>query len=258
MVRKTFWTAALAATVAAASFGFAARATADTLQTGAAAPDFSLPSQEDTQVSLSQYKGKWVVLYFYPKDMTTGCTIEAHNFQRDLPKYDALNAVVLGVSLDTVESHKTFCTKDSLTFKLLADPDHKVIDAYGVPVTAHGDNQVRGARHLPHLARRQDRQGLDRRRPQDPQRRRPRGDRSRKRSRLTLASADAKRPGPLERSPGLFACLVRLPGRAYFFLRRLLCGSSLRSLLCRCLLCDCLLGLPSSEPPSSLPSLLLS
>ena len=66
--------------------------------------------------------------------MTTGCTIEAHNFQRDLPKYDALNAVVLGVILDTVESHKTFCTKDSLTFKLLADPDHKVIDAYGVPV----------------------------------------------------------------------------------------------------------------------------
>jgi len=71
--------------------------------------------------------------------MTTGCTIEAHNFQRDLPKYDAANAVVLGVSLDTVESHKTFCSKDSLTFKLLADPDHKVIDAYGVPVMARGE-----------------------------------------------------------------------------------------------------------------------
>jgi peroxiredoxin Q/BCP len=113
----------------------------DVLQAGAAAPNFSLPSQEEKLVSLSQYKGKWVVLYFYPKDMTTGCTIEAHNFQRDLPKYDALNAVVLGVSLDTVESHKTFCTKDSLTFKLLADPDHKVIDAYGVPVTARGDNK---------------------------------------------------------------------------------------------------------------------
>ena len=112
---------------------------ADILQAGAKAPGFSLPSQEDTQISLSQYKGKWVVLYFYPKDMTTGCTIEAHNFQRDLPKYDAANAVVLGVSLDTVESHKTFCSKDSLTFKLLADPDHKVIDAYGVPVTAHGE-----------------------------------------------------------------------------------------------------------------------
>jgi peroxiredoxin Q/BCP len=79
-----------------------------------------------------------VVLYFYPKDMTSGCTIEAHNFQRDLPKYDALHAVVLGVSLDTVESHKTFCTKDSLTFKLLADPDHKVIDAYGVHINGIG------------------------------------------------------------------------------------------------------------------------
>ena len=72
--------------------------------------------------------------------MTTGCTIEAHKFQDALPKLDALNAVVLGVSLDTVESHKTFCTKDSLTFKLLADPNHKVIDAYGVPVSVHGDN----------------------------------------------------------------------------------------------------------------------
>jgi len=105
---------------------------ADMLQPGAKAPEFSLPSQEDTNVSLSQYKGKWVVLYFYPKDMTTGCTIEAHNFQRDLPKYEALNAVVLGVSLDTVESHKTFCTKDSLTFKLLADPDHKLTERYGL------------------------------------------------------------------------------------------------------------------------------
>ena len=116
----------------------ASAAGGDTASVGTKAPDFSLPSQEDKQVSLSDYKGKWVVLYFYPKDMTTGCTIEAHNFQRDLSKYDALNAVVLGVSLDTVESHKTFCTKDTLTFKLLADPDHKVIDAYGVPLMTHG------------------------------------------------------------------------------------------------------------------------
>ncbi len=108
------------------------------LEAGAAAPNFSLQSQEEKPVSVSEYKGKWVVLYFYPKDMTSGCTIEAHNFQRDLPKYDALNAVILGVSLDTVESHKTFCTKDSLTFKLLADPDHKVIDAYGVHISGVG------------------------------------------------------------------------------------------------------------------------
>ena len=139
MVRKGVWIAVILGIATAC--GLAVRAHADVLQTGVAAPEFSLPSQEDTSVSLSQYKGKWVVLYFYPKDMTTGCTIEAHNFQRDLPKYDALNAVILGVSLDTVESHKTFCTKDSLTFKLLADPDHKVIDAYGVPLMARGDNK---------------------------------------------------------------------------------------------------------------------
>jgi len=114
------------------------RAAGDLAAVGAAAPNFTLPSQEDKPVSLTDYKGKWVVLYFYPKDQTTGCTIEAHNFQRDLPKYDALNAVVLGVSLDTVESHKTWCTKDSLTFKLLADPDHKAIDAYGVPISTRG------------------------------------------------------------------------------------------------------------------------
>ena len=140
MVRKSIWIAVIIGIMTAGAVGIKARA-ADTLQAGAVAPNFSLPSQEEKQVSLAEYKGKWVVLYFYPKDMTSGCTIEAHNFQRDLPKYDALNAVVLGVSLDTVESHKTFCSKDSLTFKLLADPDHKVIDAYGVPVTAHGDNK---------------------------------------------------------------------------------------------------------------------
>ncbi len=110
----------------------------DTVQAGAKAPDFTLPSQEDKPVSLKDYKGKWVVLYFYPKDQTQGCTIEAHNFQRDMAKYDALNAVVLGVSLDTVEGHKAWCAKDTFSFKLLADPDHKVVDAYGVPVKGMG------------------------------------------------------------------------------------------------------------------------
>jgi peroxiredoxin Q/BCP len=120
----------------------AVHAAGDLAPIGSTAPNFTLPSQEDSNVSLNDYKGKWVVLYFYPKDQTSGCTLEAHNFQRDLPKYDALNAVVLGVSLDTVESHKTFCTKDSLTFKLLADPDHKVIDAYGVPIRTFGPMHV--------------------------------------------------------------------------------------------------------------------
>ena len=114
-------------------------AAADIVQAGATAPNFTLPSQEDKPVSLTDYKGKWVVLYFYPKDQTQGCTIEAHNFQRDMAKYDALNAVVLGVSLDTVESHKAWCAKDTFSFKLLADPDHKVVDAYGVPLMTHGD-----------------------------------------------------------------------------------------------------------------------
>ena len=98
---------------------------------GSNAPDFSLPSQEGSPVSLKDYRGKWVVLYFYPKDLTTGCTREAHNFEVDQPKYAAHNAVVLGVSVDSVDSHKKFCAKEGLNFKLLADTDHKVTDAYG-------------------------------------------------------------------------------------------------------------------------------
>ena len=98
---------------------------------GSPAPAFSLPSQEGTQVSLDQFKGKWVVLYFYPKDFTSGCTIEAHNFQRDLDKYTPLNAVILGVSVDNVDSHKSFCTKEGLNFKLLADSNHAVVEKYG-------------------------------------------------------------------------------------------------------------------------------
>jgi peroxiredoxin Q/BCP len=140
-MRKAVWSAIIIAAVATCGGGLKAHAApaADTVQAGAVAPNFTLPSQEDKPVSLTDYKGKWVVLYFYPKDQTTGCTIEAHNFQRDIAKYDALNAVVLGVSLDTVEGHKTWCSKDTFSFKLLADPDHKVVDAYGVPLMTHGD-----------------------------------------------------------------------------------------------------------------------
>ena len=98
---------------------------------GQTAPTFTLPSQDGNQVSLDSFRGKWVVLYFYPKDMTQGCTIEAHNFQRDQAKFDAANAVIVGVSVDTPDSHKQFCTKEGLTFKLLADPEHKVVDEYG-------------------------------------------------------------------------------------------------------------------------------
>jgi len=98
---------------------------------GSNAPDFTLPSQEGSSVSLKDYRGKWVVLYFYPKDQTPGCSREARNFQVDQPRYAERNAVVLGVSLDSVDSHKKFCAKEGLNFKLLADTDHRVTDAYG-------------------------------------------------------------------------------------------------------------------------------
>ncbi len=106
-------------------------AAADVPAEGSKAPDFTLKSQDGTPVSLHDYQGKWVVLYFYPKDQTPGCTIEAHNFQRDLTKYDARGAVILGVSVDTVESHQQWCAKDSLTFKLLADDHKEVVTKYG-------------------------------------------------------------------------------------------------------------------------------
>lgn len=102
---------------------------------GTIAPDFALPSQEGKPVRLSDYRGKWVVLYFYPKDQTPGCTIEAHGFQNDLDKYQKINAVILGVSVDTVESHKEWCAKDGLNFKLLSDADKKVVVLYGSTMT---------------------------------------------------------------------------------------------------------------------------
>jgi thioredoxin-dependent peroxiredoxin len=98
---------------------------------GSPAPDLTLPSQEGSTVSLKDYRGKWVVLYFYPKDQTAGCTREARNFQADQAKYAQRNAVVLGVSVDTVESHKKFCAKEGLNFKLLADTSHSVSKDYG-------------------------------------------------------------------------------------------------------------------------------
>lgn len=104
---------------------------ADVPAVGAKAPDFTLESQEGKTVSLKDFKGQWVVLYFYPKDMTQGCTIEAHNFQRDQDQYTAKKAAIVGVSADTIDSHQQFCTKENLTFKLLADPEKKVIGSYG-------------------------------------------------------------------------------------------------------------------------------
>jgi thioredoxin-dependent peroxiredoxin len=98
---------------------------------GSSAPDFTLPSQESNFVSLKDFRGSWVVLYFYPKDQTPGCTREAHNFQADQSKYAARHAVVLGVSMDSVDSHKKFCAKEGLNFRLLADSDGAVSRSYG-------------------------------------------------------------------------------------------------------------------------------
>src|SRR5246500_4633845 len=77
-------------------------------EVGKPAPDFSLTTGDGSQVSLKDFKGKWVVLYFYPKDFTSGCTMEVHNFQRDLTKYNEADALILGVSVDTAQSHKEF------------------------------------------------------------------------------------------------------------------------------------------------------
>jgi peroxiredoxin Q/BCP len=99
-------------------------------QVGQVAPDFTLPSQDGSKISLHDFRGKWVVLYFYPKDGTSGCTLEAHNFQRDIQKYQQLNAEIVGVSVDTPDSHKQFCAKQDLHFKLLADTEKKVSEAY--------------------------------------------------------------------------------------------------------------------------------
>ncbi|HEX4966730.1 MAG TPA: peroxiredoxin [Thermoanaerobaculia bacterium] len=106
---------------------------------GSPAPDFSLTTNEGHAAALKDFRGKWVVLYFYPKDFTGGCTLEAHNFQRDLAKYEKANAVVLGVSVDTAQSHKEFCTKEGLAFKLFSDPDAKVSAQYGSVMEYNGN-----------------------------------------------------------------------------------------------------------------------
>jgi thioredoxin-dependent peroxiredoxin len=114
----------------AAGLSMALRAGDKTPVVGTEAPDFTLNSQDGKPLSLHDFRGKWVVLYFYPKDMTPGCTIEAHNFQRDLVKYEAKNATILGVSVQNEKSHQEFCAKESLNFKLLADTNKEVSEKY--------------------------------------------------------------------------------------------------------------------------------
>lgn len=96
------------------------------------APEFTLPTNTgDGKISLSDLRGQWVVLYFYPKDFTSGCTIEARRFQQDLPKYLERNTQIIGVSADNVDSHAEFCDSEGLKFPLLADTTGAVSKAYG-------------------------------------------------------------------------------------------------------------------------------
>jgi len=110
------------------------------LDVGDTAPDFELESDEGETVKLSDFRGKKVVLYFYPKDDTPGCTTEACEFRDRQPDLDTLGATVLGVSPDGVASHRKFKDKYGLTFTLLADPDHSVAEAYG----AWGEKKMYG------------------------------------------------------------------------------------------------------------------
>lgn len=95
------------------------------------APDFRLPDQEGKWQSLADFKGKWVVVYFYPKDNTPGCTAEACGFQENISEFTKRGVAIIGISKDSIESHKKFAEKYQLTFPLLSDPDHKVIEAFG-------------------------------------------------------------------------------------------------------------------------------
>lgn len=102
------------------------------LEVGALAPDFTLPNQDGKEFTLSSLRGKKVVLYFYPKDSTPGCTIEANDFRVRTEAFDQKNAIVIGVSRDSAKSHTKFIEKHCLPFMLLSDTEHEVMDKYGV------------------------------------------------------------------------------------------------------------------------------
>jgi peroxiredoxin Q/BCP len=123
----TVRTSAAALILAVATLGVAAAP-----EVGKPAPDFRLQDQNGKWHTLADHKGQWVVMYFYPKDDTPGCTKQACTFRDDIFKFRAAGAEVLGVSLDDVESHKAFAAKYSLPFPLLADMDKKVAETYGV------------------------------------------------------------------------------------------------------------------------------
>jgi peroxiredoxin Q/BCP len=127
MLRRTLVTALFAVTASVCALAGDAAPAA-----GSAAPEFKLQDQQGEWHTLSQYKGKWVVLYFYPKDETPGCTTQACELRDNIFAYRKANAVILGVSADTVESHKKFYDNHSLPFDILADPNKEAIRKYGV------------------------------------------------------------------------------------------------------------------------------
>jgi len=96
------------------------------------ASEFCLPDQNNKEVCLKDFKGRWVVLYFYPKDNTSGCTMEAMDFSRNLSDFENMNTVILGVSPDSTRSHVNFIQKHNLLITLLSDPQHEVLEKYGV------------------------------------------------------------------------------------------------------------------------------
>lgn len=110
----------------------------DGLAVGEPAPEFELPDQDGQLHSLEDYRDRWVVLYFYPKDETPGCTTQACEFRDNIFAYQRLNAQILGVSLDDVESHRAFAENHGLPFPLLADSDGDAADAYGVKTRSFG------------------------------------------------------------------------------------------------------------------------
>lgn len=114
------------------------------LQAGDKAPDFELTSDTGEKIKLSDFRGKKVVLYFYPKDMSSGCTTQACGFRDEYPAIEEKNAVVLGVSPDGVESHRKFKSKHDLPFTLLVDEDHAVADLYGV----WGEKSMYGRKYM--------------------------------------------------------------------------------------------------------------
>ncbi len=135
---------------------------------GDPAPDFCLPDQTGQKHCLKDYRGRWVVLYFYPRDNTSGCTAEAKEFTELKPEFEKLGAVILGVSKDSVQSHQKFVAKHNLGITLLSDPEHQVLETYGawqlkrqcgreswgtVRSTVLIDPEGRIAHHWPRVAR---------------------------------------------------------------------------------------------------------